>query len=1075
MAKQSAKSRRFSSENRVSQSPAIKTGAKDAKTSQAMNTSASLFAGGGDMGARMAEVDWGKTPLGPVESWPQNLKTCVRIVLTARQPMFVWWGDSLINLYNDAYISILGGKHPEALGKPARQIWREIWDQIGPRAAAAMERNEGTYDEALLLIMERYGYREETYYTFSYSPVPNDQGGTGGIICANSPETEKIVGERQMGLLRDLAAQTSDATNWRDVCRVAAETFRHDPRDLCFTLIYLHDPTRDAAFLAAKSAIDEGNLLAPETLKLGDDAVWPLNKVLTAHEMMIVPLSDVHGLIPIAPWNTPPTQAALLPITASGTTGLSGVMIVGLNPFRHLDSNYKGFLSLVAGQLSASIAHAQAYEEEKKRAEMLAELDRVKTTFFSNVSHEFRTPLTLMLGPTEDGLNSPERSLRGRALETVHRNQLRLLKLVNTLLEFSRLEAGRTKVRYQPSNLAQVTSELVSVFRSAFERAGLALVVNCDELAQPVYIDRDMWERVVLNLLSNALKSTFDGAITVRLRDAGDHCELSIQDTGTGIPDHELPHLFERFRRIEGARRRTHEGSGIGLALVHELVKMHGGSIGVTSKLGKGTAFTISVPYGIAHLPSDHIDNRGAAESHVGGTAAFVQEALSWLPDSDSSSKLLTDTIDSFGLDAAENGSAPAPGRRFRVLLADDNRDMRDYVTELLSSRFDVTAAENGRVALEMALKNPPDVVLSDIMMPDMDGFELLAEIRSNPETQTIPVILLSARAGEESRVEGMEAGADDYLIKPFTARELVARVEAHAKIAQFRQEAFRREADLERELQAVRELAANAIEHIGDGFFTVDRDWKFQYINAAGERLIAAAGGPEDAAGTTLWQCFPELLGTDAEVQCHRCMEQRAHIEVEAPYGRRWYLMRAYPSPQDGITIYFADVSARKRAEENLRMKQEHLLLTQRAAKIGAWELDMEEEDLTISAEFAEIAGLPSYVSRLRYSEFLNALFFSTDRAELRRALEFGLRGKRDFSLELRLRRPDDSVRLVIARGKIFYNQGKPVVLGVLVDITPREDRKQQPHAAERTRKFSPKGIRGKRAATKAGDSHSF
>src|SRR6185503_13181112 len=185
--------------------------------------------------------DWSQTSLGPVERWPQALKTAVRIVLTSRQPMFVWWGEDLINLYNDAYKSIVGGKHPGALGQPARVVWREIWDQVGPRAERAMRHNQGTYDEALLLIMERHGYQEETYYTFSYSPVPNERGGTGGILCANSDDTQRIIGERRLAVLREVAARTVDARRADDACARAAaalETARHD---LPFALIYLVD------------------------------------------------------------------------------------------------------------------------------------------------------------------------------------------------------------------------------------------------------------------------------------------------------------------------------------------------------------------------------------------------------------------------------------------------------------------------------------------------------------------------------------------------------------------------------------------------------------------------------------------------------------------------------------------------------------------------------------------------------------------------------------------------------------------------------------------------------------------
>jgi CheY-like chemotaxis protein len=484
---------------------------------------------------------------------------------------------------------------------------------------------------------------------------------------------------------------------------------------------------------------------------------------------------------------------------------------------------------------------------------------------------------------------------------------------------------------------------------------------------------------------------------------------------------------------------------------------MHGGTINVTSKVARGTTFTVTIPYGTSHLAADRIAAHTSSEAHSSGRTAMVEEALSWLPQ-DSRSSPLGQTLDAFDLGPDEDSALSKSNARHRVLLADDNRDMREYVRNLLSSRFEVVTAENGRVALESALNDPPDVVLSDVMMPEMDGFQLLAALRKHHRTRTVPVVLLSARAGEESRVEGMDAGADDYLIKPFTARELLARVEAHVKIAQFRREAFRREAELQRELQEARQLAADAVANISDGFFTLDGDWRFTYLNAAGERIMAAAGATAHILGQSLWKVLPDLFGSDIDTQYRRCMEQRVAVEFETFYARRWYAVRAYPTPQDGMTIYIADVSARKKAEETLRMKQEHLLLTQRSAKIGSWELDVEEEELTISPEFAEIAGLPLYVSRLRYSEFLNALFFSTDRNELTKSLDAALRGNKEFSIELRLKPPDGTVRLVASRGKAFYNQGTPIVLGVLIDITPLDFKVSARRGQEKRSRTAPR-----------------
>ena len=476
-----------------------------------------FLSGGGELGALMRAHPWDASPLGPPASWPQSLKMAIRIMLTSRQPIWIGWGKELTYFYNDPYKSIIGGKHPWALGRPTREVWHEIWDDIGPMLDTALGGDQGTFVESQLLIMERHGYPEETYYTFSYSPIPNDDGTVGGIICANSDDTQRVIGERQLALLRDLAAEAGHARNWQEACESSAIALEKSPHDLPFALIYIADPDSSAAKLVGMSGIERGHQAAPQTIAFDRPSLWPVGAFLRSQNLQVVTdLPAVFGPdIPAGPWPQPPKQAALVPILPAGETGRAGVLIVGLNRFRLFDDNYRGFLSLVAGQIAAAIANAQAYEEERRRAEALAELDRAKTTFFSNVSHEFRTPLTLMLGPIEDVLNDQSSTalapIHRSRLQTAHRNSLRLLKLVNSLLDFSRIEAGRADASFEPIDLAKLTRELASNFESAIEKSGLALRIDCPDLSQPVYVDRDMWEKIVLNLLSNAFKFTFEG------------------------------------------------------------------------------------------------------------------------------------------------------------------------------------------------------------------------------------------------------------------------------------------------------------------------------------------------------------------------------------------------------------------------------------------------------------------------------------------------------------------------------------------------------------------------------------
>jgi PAS domain S-box-containing protein len=879
-----------------------------------------LFAGGGEMGALMRSLDWSQTALGAAENWSQSLKTAVRIVLTCRQPMFVWWGKDLINLYNDAYRAILGGKHPEALGQLASQVWHEIWDQVGPRSESAMLNNEGTYDEALLLIMERNGYPEETYYTFSYSPVPDDQGHTAGIICANTDDTQRIIGERQLALLRELAARTADARTFDQACTLSANCLETNLYDFPFAMIYLVDLDKQRAVLAGTSGIERGHRLTPEIIAFEDDSVWPFAEVIKSHQVCVVSNLEAQGnTLPTGAWPRSPHQAVVVPIAPSGKLGKSGILVAGLNPFRLFDDRYQGFLDLVAAQISASIANAQAYEEERKRAEALAELDQAKTAFFSNVSHEFRTPLTLMLSPLEELANTLDDRLHSderEQLQMVQRNGLRLQKLVNTLLDFSRIEAGRVQASYASTDLATYTAELASVFRSLVEQAGMRLVIDCLALPEPVYIDREMWEKIVLNLISNAFKFTFSGSITVRLRSVGDSAEFSVIDTGVGIPEAELPRLFERFHRVSGTQARTYEGSGIGLALVQELVKLHGGTLQVTSQLGQGTTFTIALPFGSAHLPSDRVNSPSLLPSTATGAMPYVEEAARWLPESSEA------TLPTFNPNPLS--VRPVTMTSARILLADDNTDMRDYVRRLLVHQgYQVETARDGMAALAAVRQQVPDLVLTDVMMPQLDGFGLLRELRSDAMTQEVPIILLSARAGEEARIEGLAAGADDYLIKPFSARELLARVEAALKLAQLRREAMQQEQALRLEAETAQQQVETILSSINDAFYVLDLDWRFTYVNDRLCEIISMKR--EQVLGHRIWDLFPDTVDTDMYVQFHQAFNEQIPIHAEYFYAtwNRWYDHRIYPSP-DGLTILGSDITDLKQAEQALRESEE-------------------------------------------------------------------------------------------------------------------------------------------------------
>jgi signal transduction histidine kinase len=751
------------------------------------------LADGGEMGKCVRSMDWSATPLGPIESWPQSLRTTVSLCLASNFPISLAWGPHHVQIYNDGYWPICGGKHPHSLGQDFSECWASAWPVIGEAFQRAL-LGETSYLENQRMFLDRNGYLEETFFTFSFSPIRDESGGVGGLFHPVTETTTKMLAERRTRALRDLGAHSGKARTSEEAAAFAAQTLSECQLDIPFALLYFFDSERANARLMARiGSLPETLAIAALEIGAQQPSVWPLLEV--ARTNRVVPVNNLAaswGRFPCGPYPEAPKTALALPITLPGSERPIAVLVAGVSTRLPLNDAYRAFYDLVASAVTSAVANARAYEEERKRAEALAEIDRVKTAFFSNVSHEFRTPLTLMLGPLEEELaeqTDPLPPLRHARLETAHRNSLRLMKLVNTLLDFSRIEDGRLQSHYEPIDLAALTADLASVFRSAIERGGLTLTVNCPPLPELLYVDRDMWEKIVFNLLSNALKHTFEGGIRVSLSWCADRAELAVEDSGIGISDAELSQVFDRFHRVEGAKSRTHEGTGIGLALVAELARLHGGAAQVQSREGAGSTFTVTVKSGCAHLPPDRLGARTSETSSATRAAPYVEEALHWICEPPNPS-VPHDVQAKMPPSPARSGQTETlSDARPRILWADDNADMRNYVGRLLAEHYDVTAVGDGMAALAAARAARPDLVLSDVMMPGLDGFELLRELRADERTRTVPVILLSARAGEESAVEGLHAGADDYLVKPFSARELLARVQTHIDLARLRQE----------------------------------------------------------------------------------------------------------------------------------------------------------------------------------------------------------------------------------------------------------------------------------------------
>jgi PAS domain S-box-containing protein len=881
--------------------PGGRPAARDtARSGAAVSVLEASLAGGGEMGQRIRAYDWAATPLGPVEAWPPSLRSAVSLLLPSKAQIVLFWGPDLITLYNDAYAPVFGAKHPWALGRPARECWSEVWHVLAPLFEGVVRTGDAFWAQEHPFLLQRQGFLEETYFDVSYDPVRIEDGSVGGVFCIVSEQTGRVLGARRLRTLRELGVRTADAPSPGEVCREAATALALDPADLPFALLYLFDPARDGAALVGQSGVAPEDLAVPRDVLCTEVDAFAGTRAGQATEVeTAVFVRRVSA--------TAAARVLVLPLTSGAQ--VVGALVAGVSRYLRLAGDYRDFFDLAAARISAAIAHARVYEEERHRAEALAQLDVLKTQFFANISHEFRTPLTLLLGPLEDTLadDGVPPAVHTR-LTVAHRNGQRLLKLVNTLLDFARLEAGRLQATYEPTDLAAVTRDLASAFRSLLERAGLRFRVDCAALREPVYVDRAHWEKVVFNLLSNAFKFTFQGEIAVALREEQGWAVLRIRDSGTGIPADELPHLFERFHRVAGAPGRSYEGTGIGLALVQELVHLHAGTIAVESREGYGSTFTVRLPLGTAHLAPDQVRPSAPLASTALGSQAFLEEATRWLPEA---VQPPAETVPT---------SRAASGERPRVLLADDNADMRDYIRQLLAPDYEVEAVADGEAALTAVADRPPDMVLADVMMPRMDGFALLRALRSAPHTQTLPVILLSARAGEEARVEGLDAGADDYLIKPFSARELVARVRA--------QHGRKRLLDVQQQAEAARAQLAAIVDSSEDAIIGQTLEGVITSWNQGAERLYGYT------AAETIGQPLALLVPPDLPDELPQLLVRLQRGERVAQYetqrvhqdGTRLDVSLTISPIRDrtgrivGAAKIARDITARKQTEAALR-----------------------------------------------------------------------------------------------------------------------------------------------------------
>ena len=913
------------------------------------NAKLDFLFGGGKMGELIRAKDWSKTPLGSPATWPQSLRTTVSLCIASNFPIAIIWGPHGVQIYNDGYWPITGDMHPTSMGQDFAACWQSAWPVIGKAFEEASLGNT-RFLENQRIFLDRYGYKEETFFTFSFSPILDESGAVGGLFHPVIELTQQTLSERRLNILHTVANHTVNARTAEEASALILNCLKDFALDIPFVLLYSIAADGKQANLDGSVGIEGDSPLAPANINLEEHALksWPFTEVIQNGKAVLVEkLANIFGTFNCGPYPEPPEQALVFPVILPGAAHNNYFLVAGVSSRRSLDEKYLLFYELLAASVTNELAKARVYEEERKKAEALAEIDKAKTVFFSNISHEFRTPLTLMLSPLEELLNQKKNNFsksEKQNIETTHRNAIRLLKLVNTLLDFSRIESGRQQGVFSLVDIVSLTKNLASNFRSIIEKAGLKLIVNADSIIKPVYVDKQMWEKIVFNLLSNAFKYTLEGKITVELSAEKDFAVLKVKDTGVGIPENELPKMFERFHRVQNVTGRTFEGTGIGLSLIKELVQMHHGTIGVESKLNNGSVFTVKIPFGKEHLDGHQISKTAIDSDEI--SANIYVEEIETLLKTDKKEALKISSV-------KEKNILPT------VLVVDDNADMREHISSILSNNFNVITANNGMDALHKMKETIPALVLSDIMMPVMDGIGLLKEIKSNKATSNIPVIFLTARAGEESRIEGLETGADDYLVKPFSSKELLSRVKVQIKIIKLRNE-------LEGNVRNLF-LEAPAIICVLRGPLHVYELANEMYLKLVGNR---------DILGKPIRKALPELEETGIyELLDHVYSTGEPFIGIEMPVKldkgngklEEIYINFVYqPSHNsegeiDGILVYGVDVSEQVLARKKIEESEERFRSLAQTLPQLVWVTDAKGNPEFASARWKTYSGIES------------------------------------------------------------------------------------------------------------------
>lgn len=834
------------------------------------------------------QKDWSATALGVPAGWPPALRAAAGLCLASQFPLAVVWGPEFIYVYNEAAASLFGSKHPWALGQRVVDVWPEAIDTVGPLLESVYGSGQALRCDDQPLMLAPDGSLQEVYLTFSYSPVLGAGGAVEGVLVAFMDTSARILEERRQRTMTELASAVAHGRASEDLLVRVREVLDGNPRDLPFTIL-LEVGAGGRLVPRFCTGLHAGELPAGAV-----DALMPLLAgCLYRPQACVLDAAPLTGLVgACGPWPEPPREMLAMPFRRGGQDAVAGLLLAGVNPRRPLDPGYRAFFDQLSGHVAHAVAVAESDAAGRARAAAMAELERSRSHFFANASHELRTPLTMLLGPLgallEDGGAGLPAEVR-EPVEMAYRNARRLHKLVNALMDFAHIEAGSLPLLLAPVDPGEATAEVAALFRGPMEAAGLRLALRSALPPGELLLDREAWEKIVFNLLSNAFKFTHEGAVEVHLGRADGWLELVVADTGIGIGAEEIEWVFDRFYRSRGAAGRGGDGSGVGLALVRELARMLGGETGVESRQGAGSRFVVRVPWREA---GQH------PEAAAAGAPWRVQ---------------FQDELGRHSLPGS-SGTAALPAPATRVAVLEQDEDLVRYIVRLLRGSCAVTPVRGGDGALAAIRAINPDLVLFDTMLPGC--LALLRRIRSDPVLRALPVLALSARSGEDARLEALAAGADECLAKPFTGRELITRVGAHVQMARVRRAASEQETLLRREIAGLRHDLATVLDGTRDTVVSLDRELRVMALNDA---AAAAAGQPKSLlVGAHASALVPELAGSELERVLREAIGGRdtGAVEHYDRHAQRWQEIRCYSAPH-GALLFGTDVTGRKLAEQ--------------------------------------------------------------------------------------------------------------------------------------------------------------